>query len=187
MKKIFLAAAIGAIAMNVQAQEISKDHADARAMVKEYGGQLKGALQEQMKAGGPVGAIGVCSQKAPAIAQAISDKHAPWQATRVSLKPRGANATADAWETQTLKWFADQVAAGADLMKLEKFEIVKIDGKEVTRYMKPLATAGLCLTCHGTADKIPATVKQKLVETYPNDQATGYGEGQVIGAFSFQK
>ncbi|CAN8142334.1 hypothetical protein THIOSC15_340039 [uncultured Thiomicrorhabdus sp.] len=53
--------------------------------------------------------------------------------------------------------------------------------------MKPVMTGGLCLTCHGTAKQIPEGVKAKLADLYPNDKAIDYSEGQVRGAFSFQK
>lgn len=187
MKKLIIAGLMSTFAFNVQATEISADHKEARQIVKEFGGQLKPALKGAMKSGGPVSAIDVCNTKAPAIAQDLTEKHAPWNVNRVSLKPRGATATPDAWETETLKWFDEQIAAGADPKKLEKFEIVKVDGKETTRYMKPVMTGGLCLTCHGTAKQIPEGVKAKLTELYPNDEATGYSKGQARGAFSFQK
>ncbi|BBP44913.1 hypothetical protein THMIRHAS_02860 [Thiosulfatimonas sediminis] len=187
MKKVIIIAALSSLAFNAQATEISADQQEARNIVKEFGGQLVPALKGAMQAGGPVAAIDVCNTKAPAIAKGLSDKHAPWQVNRVSLKPRGATATPDAWESSTLKWFEQQIAEGADPKTLEKFEIVKIDGKETTRYMKPVMTAGLCLTCHGTANQIPAGVKTKLAELYPNDRAINYSEGQVRGAFSFQK
>lgn len=187
MKKLVLASLIGFTAMGAQAQSISADHQEARSIVKEFGGQLKPALKKAMKSGGPVEAIGVCNTKAPAIAKDLSASHTPWQVNRVSLKPRGATATPDAWETTTLKWFDEQLAAGADPKKLEKFEIVKAGDQEVMRYMKAVPTAGLCLTCHGSDQKIPDGVKAKLAELYPNDKATGYQEGQIRGAFSFQK
>lgn len=187
MKKVILATLISSMAMSVQAQNISADHQEARSIVKEFGGQLVPALKGAMKSGGPVAAIDVCNTKAPAIAQDLSATHAPWQVNRVSLKPRGASATPDAWETATLKWFDEQLASGADPKKLEKFEIVKTGNQAVTRYMKAVPTAGLCLTCHGSEQKIPQGVKAKLAELYPKDKATGYKEGQIRGAFSFQK
>lgn len=186
MKKVLLAGLIGSMTFSAQAQEISAEHQEARQIVKEFGGQLVPALKGAMKEGGPVAAVDVCYKKAPAIAKDLSEKHSPWNINRVSLQPRGATATADAWETEVLNWFDAQIAAGADPKTLEKFAVVKVDGKDTARYMKPVMTAGLCLTCHGSADQIPAGVKAKLVELYPNDTATGYKEGQVRGAFSFQ-
>ncbi|MBN2647841.1 MAG: DUF3365 domain-containing protein [Thiotrichales bacterium] len=186
MKKSVLSILLAGLTLNVQASEPHPANLEARSIVKEFGGQLQPALQAAMKAGGPVAAIDVCQTKAPAIAKDLSAKHA-WNVNRVSLKPRGATATPDAWETATLKWFDEQIAAGVDPKTLEKFEIVKADGAETIRYMKPVMTAGLCLTCHGSEQQIPAPVKAKLAEVYPNDTAIGYQEGNVRGAFSFQK
>jgi len=184
MRKIAALLLTSLVASPVMAN--SDPAAEPRSIVKEFGGQLVPTLKNSMKENGPVGSIDVCHIKAPAIAKELSLKH-NWDVNRVSLKPRGATATPDAWETATLKWFEQQIAAGADPKKLEKFEIVRENGKEVKRYMKPVMTAGLCLTCHGTDTQIPDAVKQKIAEVYPNDKATGYGTGQVRGAFSFQK
>ena len=48
--------------------------------------------------------------------------------------------------------------------------------------MKAIPTAALCLSCHG--ENIPADVDAKLKELYPNDQARGFKEGQLRGAFT---
>ncbi|MBO1923267.1 DUF3365 domain-containing protein [Thiomicrorhabdus sp. 6S3-12] len=186
MKKILLTALIGGLTLNAHASAVNSDLQEARQMAKEFGGQLKPALKGAMKAGGPIEAVAMCNTKAPAIAKAVSEKH-DWNVNRVSLKPRGATATPDAWETQTLKWFEEQIAAGVSPKTLEKFEIVKADGKETIRYMKPVMTGGVCLTCHGSAQQIPDGVKAKLAQLYPNDKATGFKEGDIRGAFSFQK
>lgn len=191
MKPTLIAALFGIFSVSPYTQAanttINPDHAEARSIVKEFGGQLVPALKGAMKSAGPVAAIDVCNTKAPAIAKDLSAKHTPWQVNRVSLKPRGASATPDAWETATLKWFDEQLAAGVSPKNLEKFEIVKTDGKEVARYMKAVGTKGICLTCHGSENKIPAGVKAKLAELYPNDKAVDYQKGQIRGAFSFSK
>ena len=172
------------ISSNVYA---NSDIAEPRSIVKEFGGQLVPALKGAMKSGGPVAAIDVCNTKAPAIAESLSAKHTPWNINRVSLKPRGATATPDSWETATLKLFDAEIAAGKDAKSLEKFEIVEAGGEKTLRYMKPVMTAGLCLTCHGTEKQIPASVKQKIAALYPQDKAIDYKDGQVRGAFSFSK
>ena len=47
---------------------------DSRAVVKEFGKSLKGALQSAIKAGGPIKAIVVCNVTAPSIAKEKSEK-----------------------------------------------------------------------------------------------------------------
>ncbi|MPQ96322.1 DUF3365 domain-containing protein, partial [Thioclava sp. JE_KL1] len=53
------------------------------------------------------------------------------------------------------------------------------------RYMKPIPTGAVCLSCHGT--HIAPAVKQKLNELYPHDKAVGFNKGDIRGAFSFSK
>ncbi len=158
----------------------------ARELAKQFVGQLQPELGAAMKAGGPVNAIGVCQTKAPQIAQNLSAKSG-WDLKRVSLKNRAATAKADNWEHQVLSRFDQQRAQGADPATLEYSEIVHEKGQKTFRYMKAIAIGQgqPCLHCHGT--NINETVKQKLVELYPQDKATGYSEGQIRGAFSFKK
>ncbi|WP_127470053.1 Tll0287-like domain-containing protein [Thiomicrorhabdus aquaedulcis] len=158
--------------------------AEARAIAGEFGKTLQPALGKAMKEGGPVHAVGMCHEVAPKIAADLSQSSG-WNVNRVSLKPRGATATPDAWETKTMQWFDQELAAGKDVKTLEKFEIVKVDGQDTYRYMKAVGTAEVCLTCHGTA--IPAAVKQKITEHYPTDKAVDYQLGQIRGAFSFKQ
>jgi hypothetical protein len=40
----------------------------------------------------------------------------------------------------------------------------------------------MCVTCHGTASDIPATLAEKIRAEYPQDQATGYSVGKLRGA-----
>lgn len=185
MKKMIIAGLISTLTFTAQASSLPAEHQEARQMVKEFGGQLKPALKGAMKEGGPVAAISMCHTKAPAIAKAISEKH-NWDVNRVSLKPRGATATPDSWETQTMQWFEKQLASGVNPKTLEKFEIVKLDGKDTIRYMKPVMTAEVCLNCHGSDKQISEGVKAKLAELYPNDKAIGFKKGDMRGAFSFQ-
>jgi len=185
MRKLILTSLIAALPLSVLANtEIPAKQAEARQIAKEFGGMLKPELGKAMKSGGPVHAVGMCKDKAPEIAKILSEKSG-WNVNRVSLKPRGKTAYADSWETATLTWFDEQAAAGKDIKTLEKFEIVKIDGQDTIRYMKPLGTAAVCLTCHG--ESIPQGVTDKVKELYPHDMATGYKLGQIRGAFSFQQ
>ncbi|MDG6778985.1 DUF3365 domain-containing protein [Thiomicrorhabdus sp. zzn3] len=185
MKKIILSALIAALPASVMAESsLPEKQLEARQLAKQFLGQLKPELGKAMKSAGPVHAVDVCYKKAPEIAQNLSQSSG-WNVNRVSLKPRAVNAVPDAWEKQTLEWFEAQANSGADIKKLEKFEIVKLDGQDTYRYMKAIPTGDICLTCHGTA--VPPAVKAKLEELYPQDKATGFHKGQIRGAFSFQQ
>ena len=92
--------------------------------------------------GGPVGAVQVCAEQAPAIARRLSEESA-WEVRRVSLKPRNPSAGPDAWAESVLERFDAQVASG------ETPEAVFSLTSGEVRLLVPQLTGGLCLTCHG--------------------------------------
>lgn len=158
--------------------------ADARDMVKQFFGSLKGELEKGMKTGGPVTAISVCNVKAPMIAEETG-KDSGWQVARTSLRLRNPANKPDDWELRVLNYFEKRKAAGEDVTKMEYSKVVSMDGKQTFRYMKAIPTAKLCLNCHGT--KLKPEVARSLDELYPEDQATGYKAGDIRGAFTLQK
>ena len=153
----------------------------SKAVVKEFMTQLKGELKGAMKAGGPVNAINVCNEKAPAIAAALSKKYG-WNIARTSLKTRNSSNAPDTWETKVLNKFEDRKAGGEDVKPMAYFEAVESNGKKSFRFMKAIPTGEVCLKCHG--ENIASPIKAKLKELYPNDKATGYKLGDVRGAFT---
>ena len=48
-------------------------------------------------------------------------------------------------------------------------------------YAEPIVTQGMCLVCHGS--NIEAGVAARTAELYPEDQATGFAEGDLRGVF----
>ena len=153
------------------------------ALVKKFATSLQGELQAAMKSGGPVKAIGVCSEKAPAIAAQLS-RESGGLVRRVSLKVRNPMDIPDAWERAVLVDFDQQVKGGADAAKLGKGEMVTEGDQKYFRFMKAIPTAELCLTCHGA--KINPAVEKTIKANYPHDVARGYEVGMVRGAFSIK-
>lgn len=189
LKVVMLAACLAAA--QAQADEMPTDDAQARvqasrAAIKSFAQSLQGELQTAMKAGGPVNAIGVCREKAPAIAASISDIQG-WEVARTSLKPRNPDNVPDDWERGVLASFEERKAAGEDVAGMEHFEVIESDGTREFRYMKAIGIpAGApCLACHGT--EIAPEVSAKLQALYPDDQATGYGTGDIRGAFTVRQ
>ncbi|MDZ7661917.1 DUF3365 domain-containing protein [Thiohalophilus sp.] len=165
--------------------EQSTEHVEqSRAAVQQFFGQLKGELQAGMKAGGPVNAIEVCSDKAPAIARDVS-KDKGLQIGRTSLKPRNPGNAPDQWEEAVLREFEQRKADGEHPKKMEKHAIVEQNGQQVFRYMKAIPTGELCLKCHGT--QLDPAVSARLEKLYPEDRATGYSQGDLRGAFTISK
>ncbi|MGZ8160748.1 MAG: Tll0287-like domain-containing protein [Methylobacter sp.] len=149
----------------------------AKAAVQALGGALKAELEAAMKTGGPEAALSVCQIKAPELAKAISDSQG-MAVKRVSLKNRNpVMGAANEWQTKVLNDFETRKAAGEDPATLAYAEVVDHE----FRFMKAIPTAAVCLGCHGT--NLSPAVTAKLTELYPQDQAVGYKEGDLRGAF----
>lgn len=185
MIRIALPLALAIAAAPVLADE-DKMLTEARGVASGIPPKLLAVLEEEIKKGGPEGAIGVCREKAPAMAKAASEQTG-WAIRRVSLKNRNPKAVPDAWEEAVLKDFDRRTAAGEKPTGLEKGEVVMDGDKKMYRYMKALPTQDLCLQCHGTPDRINPATQAKLKELYPNDKGVGYGPAEIRGAITIKK
>lgn len=153
----------------------------SRATVKEFMKTLKKELQTSMQAGGPVNAVSVCNLTAPGIANTYSVRNG-WEVGRTSLKLRNPNNAPDDWERAVLEDFEERKLAGEDPKKMEYHEVVQQNGGSELRYMKAIPTSKPCLACHGEAPD--SIVKTRIEKLYPHDQALGYKEGDIRGAFT---
>lgn len=163
--------------MTYEAQQVSRE------LVTNLGAALKQALADS----GPVGAISVCRDTAPALAGSLS-RQTGWKVARVSLKTRNPMiGQPDAWEQQVLERFNDAAATGKGPAELQFSEIVTEPQGRYFRYMQALPVKPLCLTCHGTEHTIPTSVRARLEQEYPNDRATGYYAGEIRGAVTIKR
>lgn len=185
MKKILLATILLAAPFAASLTHANDEAmlGEARKVATTLPPKLLTALQEEIAKTGAEGAISICKDMAPKMGAEVSQQTG-WKVKRVSLKPRNeTRAIPDAWEKAALEDFDKRAAAGESPAKLEKGEKV---GNEY-RYVKALPVQSLCLNCHGPADKLKPAVKASLTQHYPNDQATGYSEGQIRGVISVRK
>ena len=160
---------------------------DARANASQMIQQLGTALKKELAANGPEGAISVCRDLGPAIAGEMSRKSGA-RITRVSLKTRNPMlGNADAWEQQVLADFDRKAAAGQRIEAMEYSETVDEPAGRYFRYMKAIPVQPACLSCHGTSENLPDSVKATLAAEYPDDRATGYALGQVRGAVTVKQ
>lgn len=174
-----LLAALPALADEMTAREQA-----ARAAATAFVQELGGALQREIKQGGPENAILVCRDLAPKIAGEISRANG-WQVTRVGTRVRNPMlGMPDDWESGVLRDFEARAAAGEAYAKMDHSEVVEIGGAEHFRFMKAIPAQDACLTCHGPAKRIDAGVKARLENAYPHDRATGYQAGDLRGAIS---
>ena len=157
---------------------------EAKLLIQQFASTLKGELVSAIQAGGPSNAVDVCKQKAPAIAEGLSETSS-WEVGRTSLKTRNPNNAPDAWETRILEQFEARKANGTPASELSYAAVIEEDGEKRYRYMKAIPTDEVCLACHGS-DLDPELVKT-LDEAYPDDQARGYSAGDIRGAFTLSK
>jgi len=145
---------------------------------------LQKELRAAIKAGGFVKALEVCKTVAPSIAAKLSEPEG-MSVRRTALKTRNPDNAPDAYERKVLEQFVADAAAGKDLKKMQHAEIVGADGAKEFRFMRAIPTGKLCLNCHG--DSIKDDVKAEIDKLYPKDEATGFKQGELRGAFSISK
>ena len=131
--------------------------------------QLSGALMGAVKAGGPAAAIDVCRVEAPKVAASVSEEYG-LAIGRTAFRLRNA-------ENAPPAWAASLVAAES----ADNSYVVDSDG--ALGVLLPIRLQNACLTCHGDPAKIPAEVKAKIEQSYPDDQATGFAQGDLRGYF----
>lgn len=189
MKKLLLVPAtllLAASALPALADDMAQYQEESRRIIKEFASQLGGELQKEMKENGPVSAIKVCRNVAPAIASEVSRKNG-WNIGRKSLKTRNAAlGMPDAWEQKVLADFEKRMEK-ENPANMEFAEVVTEPQGKFYRYMKAIPMQDICLKCHGSDDTIAPNVKDALKAEYPHDKATGYTLGQIRGGFSIKR
>jgi hypothetical protein len=189
MKKIFLIAPSLLLAMSALpafADDMAQYQEESRKIIKEFASQLGGEMQKEMKANGPVSAIKVCRDVAPAFASEVSRKNG-WNVGRKSLKTRNAAlGLPDAWEQKVLADFEKRMEK-ENPANMEFAEVVTEPQGKFFRYMKAIPVQDVCLKCHGADDAVAPGVKDALKAEYPHDKATGYTLGQIRGGFNIKR
>lgn len=151
--------------------------AASQTAATKLGSVLKKRLTETIADQGPVAAVAVCAQEAPAIAQRLSEESGA-TVGRTALKFRNPDNAPTPWQTAVMEAFVAGIDSGADPATLE-YTAATADGGY--RYMKAIGTAPVCLTCHGEIQ--PGPLADAIAAQYPADRATGFSAGQLRGAF----
>jgi hypothetical protein len=179
-----IAAALAAAPL-AAAETTQEDAEQARQLIKTFATTLQGELKAAMQEGGPVNAVGVCKEKAPAIAAGLSEESG-WEVGRTSLKTRNTALNApDAWETEVLEQFESRKANGESPKGMTYASVVDTEDGKMYRFMQAIPTQQVCLACHG--ESIALDLANALDEAYPDDQARGYSLGDIRGAFTLSK
>lgn len=137
--------------------------------VKAMAGRLMGELTTALDSGGPSGAIEVCRTRAPEIAAAISNEYG-LLIGRTSFRLRNPANAPPEWAAKLVR---DQVA--------EPTWLAGPDGR--LGGLLPIRLKAQCGMCHGPKDQIDPKVLSAIEESYPDDAATGFKEGDLRGWF----
>ncbi len=149
--------------------------------------ELAEKLQTAMKSGGPVQAVTVCKDAAPAIASRLS-RESGWQVKRVGTRVRNSlTGLPDDWEQLQLADFAERLSAGEPANEIAEFNATVGPRGRTERYMKAIVMGPQCLACHGPRATQAPALRAALDREYPHDAATGYAAGELRGAFSLQR
>ena len=131
--------------------------------------QLSTRLIEAMSSGGSAAAIEVCRREAPKIAAAVGEQHGV-AIGRTSLKLRNPKNAPPEWARTLVE------------KKTEDTQFVELPDGGIGALL-PIKLKTQCLACHGPIDQIAEDIKTKLTELYPDDQATGFKDGDLRGWF----
>jgi hypothetical protein len=154
---------------------------EARVAAKDLSEAIRGLLMQELKTGGFESAVAVCAKKAQA-------RTADYRRTsgndirRVSRRRRNPANEPDEYERRVLESF-DRLSAEAR-PEAEHWELVRENGRDALRYLKPVVANAMCLTCHGAKSGIPPAVQAVIAKEYPDDRATGFSTSDVRGAVS---
>ena len=176
---MFASVALGLAGCAAPAPQPVDVSAKSAVLADRFQADLQGQLQAAMKTGGPVGAIGVCQQAAPAIAANLSEESGA-EVRRIALKERNPAAAPE----RELRDRLEQLAAAplsAD-GKPAAMQWTSGSGADArAHFMRAIPMKEQpCAACHGTA--IAPEVQARLAELYPADKATGFKPGDLRGA-----
>jgi hypothetical protein len=154
----------------------------ARDLVQAFHDRFKVALHASLKSEGVAGSVASYQSFAAEILTTLAEE-SQFEIGRTSTRLRNPDNAPDAWELAGLEKFAADLKAGADPVKLERYEVTKTrEGQNLFRYMRPIITREGCLSCHGT--EVKQDVKSEISKIYTDDKALGYNIGEMRGAFT---
>jgi len=150
----------------------SPDLTRAKSAVAELRGALQKALGSALVRD-RTSAIAVCARKAPEIAAAITAASPGVLVGRTSHRLRSPSNAPRPWVLPLLE----------DYRRKERDETPRAVSLPSggLGYVEPIYTKSMCLTCHGPT--LEPGLAARIRQTYPDDQGTGFKEGDLRGLF----
>lgn len=143
--------------------------AEGAALLAPFKQELKTALMKGMESG-PVAAISACRIEAPQISGELSVDGVAMG--RSSHKLRNRENVAPEWAEAFVEAYALGRQEGPMVIELSENRF---------GYLEPIAVQPMCLNCHGS--ELHPDVAAAISDQYPDDEATGFGEGDFRGVF----
>jgi hypothetical protein len=131
--------------------------------------RLLAELMDTMASSGPAAAIEVCQKQAPKIATDVSREFG-LKIGRTSHRLRNPQNTPPDWARSLV----DARTADPTFIPLP-------DGN--LGALLPIRLKPQCLMCHGAEEQILPEIRDALAQRYPQDEATGFEEGELRGWF----
>ncbi len=135
---------------------------------------LKKNLKQALMAGmqeGPVNAISVCKDQAPAITAALAAEGV--EIGRSSHRLRNPDNSAPEWANKVLKTYLNDETDRAP-------RVVSLANNR-EGYVEPITIKPLCLACHG--DNLAPDIAAQIQVMYPEDKATGFRLDDLRGVY----
>lgn len=153
----------------------------AQAAAQAFSSELRSTLLAAMGEGGPVTAVDVCRQEAPAIAETVMREHGV-RLGRVALPGRNRNPAqaAQGWQLKALQDIQQAVDQGAPAAGEIRIYRDDLPAGVALRLMRGIATEAACTICHGS--NIAPEIRDIIARHYPDDGATGFAVGDLRGA-----
>jgi hypothetical protein len=141
----------------------------AQEAIQAMGGRLMGELTAALDEGGPDGGIEVCSVRAPEISAAVANEYG-LHIGRTSFRLRNRSNLPPAW--------------AATLVEQQVSEPTWLAGPNgELGGLVPIRLKAECGMCHGPREQIDEEVLAKIDDYYPEDEATGFNDGDLRGWF----
>lgn len=154
----------------VEGQEVGeRDKARLMAAKDALFTSLSGRLMQAMSSGGPEGAIEICSKEARSLASTVGEQENV-RIGRTGVRLRNEQNVAPLWAQGLIEAKTDTPFFG-----------VLSDERKVA--LLPIKLQSHCLACHGPKEQLAPAVSEQLAQLYPNDQATGFHDGELRGWF----
>lgn len=149
--------------------------AEAESTIAFLQRRLGARLKSELERGGPVLAVAVCRDSAQIMTADVAEQ---WgiQVGRTSHRLRNPG-------NAPRPWAAAYVAAVDSGARASQVKSILVDLDDRVGVLQPIPTAALCVQCHGAPDSLSIDMKRILAESYPQDRATGFAEGDLRGFF----